>query len=177
MAPNNSERVRVVKPLPFDEESDYGCFFFNIKAPNKHCTIYQYRPIRCRLFPYIPLLMAESHKIVIIAEDFIPSIIHPSKKEKTFASDDFRRCYGLGLGKPVNTKEIEGDARKFLLMLTSAIGYKGLFQRLIVKNIPISTYEVEMHQKTLKLMRSGTDLTKHFEPDKKWLQKEPFKLS
>lgn len=166
----------VIKPLPFDEENDFGCFFFNIKASGRHCTIYGYRPLRCRLFPYIPLFMHKTSKIVIVAEDFIPSIIHPSAREKTLATEDFRRCYGLGLGEPINKKEVEQNSRQFLLMLASAVGYEGLFQRLVIENIPINLYEVQMHKKTVSLMKSGDDLTKYFQPNNKWQQKEPFKL-
>jgi len=165
-----------VAPLPFDEESDFGCFFFDITSFGKHCTIYEYRPLRCRLFPYIPLIRTDLKKIIIVAEDFVPSIIHPKKRERTFKTEDWRRCYGLGLGESVNEKEIEANSVKFLLMLASASGYKQLFERLLVKSIPISSYELAMHRKTVHLMESGDDLTRYFTPNPKWRKRKPFRF-
>ena len=79
------------------------CGFFDRNAA-LHCTIFERRPLRCRLYPFLPVV--EHGRIVIVADPFC------SFSAET-ARPDWLRCYGLDQGPNV-TQEIETLAREFL---------------------------------------------------------------
>ncbi len=80
------------------------CAFFDAHRPT-HCTIPQYRPLRCRLYPYLPVISGDS--IVIVADPLCTvtwsETDHP----------DWFRCYGLGRGPSVEV-QVEEMSREFL---------------------------------------------------------------
>lgn len=101
----------VYRAKPFNE--DFGCIFFRPKQ-KLHCSIHQHRPLRCKLYPYMPFLSGEDAQeleIVILAEP----LTEVFRKEET-PEKEWMRCYGLGQGKNVE-EEIKRLSREFLLKL------------------------------------------------------------
>jgi hypothetical protein len=80
------------------------CVFFDENTP-QHCQVFEHRPLRCRLYPYLPLITDEG--IVIVADPFC-TVSFP---ETDFP--DWYRCYGLGCGPNVQPS-IEQMSREFL---------------------------------------------------------------
>lgn len=93
----------IAKPF----KKDQGCIFFD-PLSQKHCTIHKYRPLRCKLYPYLPVIVPNQDKIVIIIESFA----HHFRKDKKTTPNWFR-CYGLGKGKDISST-IERESRIFL---------------------------------------------------------------
>lgn len=97
----------LITPQPFfhnPDGSEGGCIFFNPKL-EQHCTIHKYRPLRCKLYPFLPLITKD--KIVIICDSFSSVFGSDKKYQRWF------RCYGLGKGKNIKL-EIENQSRTFL---------------------------------------------------------------
>ncbi len=80
------------------------CTFFDPKSI-RHCTIFSQRPVRCRLFPFKPLLSKERITIVTFLKPYCKE-----EERKWF------RCYGLGNGHDVSAA-VEALSRRFLTML------------------------------------------------------------
>ncbi len=81
------------------------CAFFDDQSPH-HCSIFEHRPLRCKLYPYLPLITSEG--IVIIA-DPLCTVSFPDTN-----LPDWYRCYGLGCGPNVRAS-IEQMSRDFLI--------------------------------------------------------------
>jgi hypothetical protein len=97
---------RMIVPKPLIPYKGRTCGFFNPESPC-HCTVHSYRPLRCKLFPFLPLLV--KNKIVIFAEPFLTLF-------RTEDEPDWFRCFGLGKGKNVQAS-INEMSRKFLMKL------------------------------------------------------------
>jgi hypothetical protein len=80
------------------------CAFFDVHSP-WHCGIPQHRPLRCRLYPYLPVISGES---IVIVADPLCTVTWPETDYPAWY-----RCYGLGRGSLV-AAEIEAMSREFL---------------------------------------------------------------
>jgi hypothetical protein len=83
------------------------CIFFDSQAP-WHCTIPEHRPLRCRLYPYLPVV---TDKAIVIVADPLCTISWPATDYP-----EWYRCYGLGRGPDV-AEEIGTLSRRFLTMV------------------------------------------------------------
>jgi len=91
-----------ISPLPF-ERSDGGCIFF--KQEEMHCSIHKYRPLRCQIYPFVPIIL--NGVITIVTETFT-NVVGDNED-----IEPWHRCYGLGKGPDIS-KSIEEKALKFL---------------------------------------------------------------
>ncbi len=80
------------------------CVFFDPLNP-LHCGIFDDRPLRCKLYPYVPLIVGEA--IWIFIEPFLTPFAVESR------SPSWHRCYGLGKGTNVIEK-VKEESRAFL---------------------------------------------------------------
>ncbi len=80
------------------ENIEGTCTFFK-KNRDTHCGIFPHRPLRCRLYPYLPLI--EKNRITIVLEPFLK----PSK--------GLAPCFGINKGSNISSN-IENLARKFV---------------------------------------------------------------
>ncbi|MFX0205977.1 MAG: YkgJ family cysteine cluster protein [Candidatus Hodarchaeota archaeon] len=73
-------------------KKDGRCFFFEWETDNDfYCTIHEFRPIRCRIYPYFPLIVDK--RIVITLEPALKML-----KDK----GHIKSCPGIGTyGKPL----------------------------------------------------------------------------
>ncbi len=99
------------------------CVFFDDQAPN-HCSIFEHRPLRCQLYPYLPVITSEG--IVIIA-DPLCTVSFPDTN-----LPDWYRCYGLGRGPNVQAF-IEKMSREFLVHVVEE--YSQLMATLCVADV------------------------------------------
>jgi hypothetical protein len=83
------------------------CLFFNSTSA-LHCKIFEDRPLRCKLYPYVPLIVDKA--IWIFAEPFLDLFAVES------CSPLWHRCYGLGKGPDVMAS-IKEKSRLFLSSL------------------------------------------------------------
>ena len=90
--------VIVPKPL---EGVEGTCAFFN-RNNDAHCSIFPHRPLRCRLYPYLPLV--ERDHITIVLDPFL-------MRMKPLAP-----CFGINKGSHVSSN-LENLARKFVAHL------------------------------------------------------------
>lgn len=74
-----------------------------------HCLIHELRPLRCRLYPYLPLLSEDS--ILVIAESFLDLKMTGFGVEEN--TPDWVMCHGLGTGPNVK-EEVERKIRLFI---------------------------------------------------------------
>ena len=120
-----SERIeaKVIVPKPFrksgskreQEKSglEYSCCFFDTKSAY-HCLIHPYRPIKCKLYPFFPIITGT--EIIIFAEPFL-DIWEPPRKKAGEEAPPWFNCYGLGQGGYVDKKEIEKLALDYIIGL------------------------------------------------------------
>jgi hypothetical protein len=103
-----------IAPKPFctDDKGDFGCIFFKRSPFKHHCTIHNNSPLRCRMYPYHPVIDLKKCAIVIMAYPFI----HYNPYEKPRLTSPKHRCFGLGQGKDVS-KSVEQMSRVFLTNL------------------------------------------------------------
>ena len=107
----------IYTPKPFKGQS--GCVFFNpLKA--FHCTIHKYRPMKCKLYPFQPLIDRDLTSIVIICEAFT----HIYEREQGKHAEWFR-CYGLYKGQNVQSS-IKKLSRTFLNKVFEEYPFLGL---------------------------------------------------
>jgi hypothetical protein len=99
------------------------CMFFDEDA-SQHCTIFGHRPLRCRLYPYLPLITNEG--IVIIADPLF-TVSLPESDLPTWY-----RCYGLGCGPNVEAP-IAQMSRDFLIHVADE--YPQLMDTLCVDDV------------------------------------------
>ncbi|MGA2237984.1 MAG: YkgJ family cysteine cluster protein [Candidatus Bathyarchaeia archaeon] len=116
-------QAEVFAPKPLVEGNSKTCIFFDPNS-SKHCTIYRERPLRCRLYPYCPLIVAE--RIVIVAEPFLNIFDRDGSVPRWY------RCHGLGKGDDV-TRPVEEQSRIFLQRLLTEYPY--LVGAYFVKNL------------------------------------------
>ncbi len=90
--------ITIPKPL---EGVEGTCAFFN-KDQDPHCAIFPNRPLRCRLYPYLPIV--EKNRITIVLEPFL------SRYKKSMP------CYGVGKGSDIST-DIESLSREFIALI------------------------------------------------------------
>ncbi len=109
------------------------CIFFDESTP-QHCGIFQDRPLRCRLYPYLPLVTREG---IVIVADPLATVSFPETD-----SPAWYRCYGLGRGANVETS-VEKMSRDFLERVIQE--YPGLLADLCVEDVDkcINPKEVE----------------------------------
>jgi len=82
----------------------YGkCIFYDETSPFC-CTIRDHRPLRCRIYPFTPILDTSRSSIVILAQDIM----------KSDRSQPATLCYGLGNGKDISV-EAKEHCREYLL--------------------------------------------------------------
>ncbi len=99
------------------------CAFFDENAP-WHCGIPEHRPLRCRLYPYLPLITREA---IVIVADPLSTVSFP-----TVESPAWYRCYGLGCGENVQSS-VEQMSREFLERVMHE--YPQLVETLIVDDV------------------------------------------
>jgi len=75
------------------------CPFYN-ERESYHCAIAEYRPLRCLIYPFNPILDTKRNAIVILAQDIM--IWGGVAKEEPASL-----CYGLGSGEDVSGKAEE----------------------------------------------------------------------
>jgi hypothetical protein len=80
------------------------CVFFD-EQTSWHCAILEQRPLRCRLYPYLPIITEDA---VVILADPLCTVSWP----ETHYPEWFR-CYGLGCGTDI-TVSVEALSREFL---------------------------------------------------------------
>ncbi len=85
------------------------CAFFDSQAP-WHCTVPEHRPLRCRLYPYLPVV---TDRAIVIVADPLCTISWPATDYP-----EWYRCYGLGRGPGV-ADGIDALSRRFLAMVSA----------------------------------------------------------
>lgn len=116
------------------------CVFFN-EQTSWHCRIFEQRPLRCRLYPYLPLPTDEA---IIIVADPLCTVSWPEANYP-----EWFRCYGLGCGMDI-TVEVEALSREFLRKMVDE--YPHLVERhLYVNDVDncVNWQEVEKHRHPL----------------------------
>ena len=104
LAPEKRQLLRWRNGVLSPVSGEHGiCVFFDKDAP-LHCTIFERRPLRCRLYPFLPVV--ERGRIVILADPFVAIGTETNRP-------GWLRCYGLGQGPDV-TDQVEELAREFL---------------------------------------------------------------
>lgn len=94
------QKLIIPKPL---EGVEGTCTFYD-KGQKTHCHIFGYRPLRCRLYPYLPVI--ERDHITILIEPFL-------KRHSDVEKATWFRCYGVGKGNDVS-EGIENLSRTFI---------------------------------------------------------------
>jgi Fe-S-cluster containining protein len=84
------------------------CTFFD-KNRKIHCTVFAHRPLRCRLYPYLPII--EKDHITIVLEPFL-------KRYSSAEKAPWFRCYGIGNGRDVS-EGTENLSRAFIAHVLS----------------------------------------------------------
>ncbi|KXA97156.1 hypothetical protein AKJ37_03645 [candidate division MSBL1 archaeon SCGC-AAA259I09] len=64
----SSGPFEVIAPEPLREGENHTCCFFD-KGSALHCSIHEHRPMKCRLYPFLPLVVGG--KIEIFAEPLL----------------------------------------------------------------------------------------------------------
>jgi len=82
------------------------CYFYQ-KKKDLHCLINKYRPLRCKIYPYFPILDLKNDRIVILAQDIMVWGGNPPQEPASL-------CYGLGHGPDVS-KVSEKLCREYLI--------------------------------------------------------------
>jgi Fe-S-cluster containining protein len=106
-------RIKIIAPKPFREGREGSCCFFDKKSAH-HCLIHPYRPIKCKLYPFFPIVTGT--EIIIFAEPFL-DIREPPRKKAGEETPPWLNCYGLGQGKHVDKKEIKKLALDYIIGL------------------------------------------------------------
>ena len=116
------------------------CVFFDEGSP-WHCRIFQHRPLRCRLYPYLPLISDEG---IVIVADPLCTVSWPETDYPVWF-----RCYGLGRGPDV-VAEVEAMSREFLSKMMDKYPHL-VWRHLHVKDVEdwINWKEVEKHHHPL----------------------------
>ncbi len=126
------------------------CVFFD-QNQDRHCGISAFRPLRCRLYPYLPVITPEG--IVIVAEP-LWSVSPP-------AADlpEWYRCYGLGSGPNVES-QVEEMSREFLEKAANEYPY--LLQGLWVDDIDQCINQKEVRKsRQPRYARWDTEIIRH----------------
>ena len=110
------------------------CIFFDEHRP-WHCCIPNYRPLRCQLYPYLPLVT--SQQIVIVADPFC-NVSYPETDQP-----EWFRCYGLGRGPDV-TEEVEAMSREFLNKMVDE------YPKLVVQYLLVDDVEATLNMKEVE---------------------------
>jgi len=116
--------LELIVPKSLPGGSETTCGFFE-RSRLWHCLIHDQRPLRCKLYPFQPIIAKD--KIKIIVEPFFR--IH---KDKNKVTPSYHRCYGLGRGREV-AFEIEESSRVFLEKILYE--YPPLIQLYCIENI------------------------------------------
>jgi len=127
----------LIVPKPF--KNGVGCVFFDSKS-EWHCKIHEHRPLRCKLYPFLPLFV--DNKIVIVAEPFVT--LHKKKKR----TPSWFKCYGLGKGKNIKI-EIEKLVKEFIKKMKR--DYPEFIHVYSVDNIEEIFDEYKMNKYNLRL--------------------------
>ncbi|MHA1971858.1 MAG: YkgJ family cysteine cluster protein [Candidatus Hodarchaeales archaeon] len=91
------------------ERVEGRCYFYNRKNRDYYCEIHDNRPLRCRIYPYFP----------IIVEGRVVITLEPALKMKNHSSNVNTNCPGIGTpGKPL--KQSISDCLEYLRSLASA---------------------------------------------------------
>jgi len=85
------------------------CIFCNIQNEEYYCKIHEFRPLRCRIYPYFPLIV--EGKIIITLE--------PALKMKHHSSKANTNCPGIGISGKSLQQSIS-DCLEYLKSLASA---------------------------------------------------------
>jgi len=82
------------------------CVFYDSNRAFR-CTLREYRPLRCKIYPFEPILDTSRNSIVILAHDVMIWGGKPVEEPSCL-------CYGLGNGKDVS-EEVMEQCREYLL--------------------------------------------------------------
>jgi Fe-S-cluster containining protein len=117
------------------------CVFFDLSTPN-HCLIHELRPLRCQIYPYLPII--SNGKIIVIAEPFLD--LNQTGFGVSIKTPDWVICYGLNAGSDIK-KEIEGRISLFLKKIASE--FPEYIERLSINNIEnkLNVNEIDKHLK------------------------------
>lgn len=92
-------------------EFSEGCCFHTklqkIGCTDYGCLINGFEPLRCKLFPFWPVIVKD--KIIIMAEDILDVFTRD-------APNPYYRCFGLGKGPDI-TEKIEKLSREFIIKI------------------------------------------------------------
>jgi len=97
-----SGRIGVIAPQTFSWRERRLCCFFDKKSAY-HCSIHPYRTMKCKLYPFLPIITGT--EIIIFAEPFL-DIWEPPRKKAGEEAPPWLNCYGLGQGEYVDKEWI-----------------------------------------------------------------------